>query len=311
MRRRSAVLLLVAAFLTVFLAGVTTLSAAASWTAAVQSLGATANAATASLTATGSAALVKEYKFAGAATASANLAIAPLVFANTGSSPLALTLGVANTSATALPAHLSLTLWGGSAGSCAASIPSSGTTVGTLAAPPALPAGVASVAVGASVTVCAATRLDDTVAAYQGQTVSSVLTITGRVGTNWVTTASPAAFTQRVFKVADVGTITCTENPGTLTIAGTVTLKWTPVADATSYTLHSGSLATASFRTVAPGASPVSTTVSALDLGLTGLLASVPVVVQTHDSVYGTAGAGTTISLRTALLPLLSVQCPA
>lgn len=318
----------VAVFLAVFVVSGAGGTAGAFWSVPAVPLSGTANAATASVTLAGTAGLQKEYRFTPAtpATASnANLVIAPVVFTNTGTSPLTLSAAWSG-NAGAYPALITVTYWAGASGACASTLPSSGTTAGTLAAPPALPAGVTSVAIGAAVTLCVATSLNSTVALQQGKTVSPVLTLTGRVGTNWTTSVSAPAFTQSVFRVAAPTGISCVTTPGTLTIAGYATLTWNAVtygaangvdtARAASYDLHIDSAANPSIQQVTPaaGAATVSVQVNALNLGVLGFVTSGTknVVVTTTDSVYGTTSvASATLVMRYGLLPLLSVQCPA
>ena len=309
-RSRGPLAALVAAFTIVFIAATSSAGAAAYWTATAQPLTATVTSATTSVTASQTG-LATTYRFAGAATSTQNIARGSMVFANTGTTPLTLTASLtANTAPVA--ANISIVLWDGAGQGCAQT-PSAGVTapVKLSASALPLPPTLTSVAPQSSVTVCAATTLDTTVAAQQGLSVSPVIRITGRVGTAWVTSGDSAPFVQKVYQVPNVGTITCTENPGTLTIAGTVTLSWAPVADANSYTLHLGSKATTKFRTVNQATPTVSTTIGAGDLGLTGVLSSVPVVVASEETFSGTSSPGVTVNLRTALLPLLSVRCPA
>ncbi|SDZ09839.1 hypothetical protein SAMN05216554_2383 [Herbiconiux ginsengi] len=293
-------------FVVTFLVAVTGSTAGAYWVAASVSLTSTTTGATASGTLAGTAGLTKEYKFTGAGSASTPT-IAPLVFANTGSAPLAVTLAVSGVAGTLAP-NVALTFWAGSAGACAATIPGSGTTIGTLALPPALPADFASVAIGASVTLCAATRLNTTVAVSQGQTVSPVFTLTGHVGTNWTATAPGAAFTQSVYQVPNPAPITCVDGTGLGT--GVVTLSWTAVPGATTYRIVKAS----DGSTVKASNAATSVTVNGLDLGLGSIFSpgTVAVLVQSLDSTYGTTSAGTTVNLRYSLLvTVLQVKCPA
>jgi hypothetical protein len=293
-------------FAATLLVAVTGTAAGAYWVASSVSLTSTANGATASATLTGTGALTKTYQFAGAGTASTPT-IAPLVFANTGSAPLAVTLGVFGVTGTLAP-NVVLTFWAGSAGVCAAAVPGSGTSVGTLAGPPALPATFASVAAGTSVTLCAATRLNTTVAASQGQTVSPVFTLTGRVGTNWTAPAPGAAFTQSVYRVPDPAPITCVD--GTGLSSGVVTLSWPAVSGASTYRIVKAS----DGSTVKASNAATSVTVNGLELGLGSILGpgTVPVLVQSLDSAYGTTSAGTTVNLRYSLIAtVLQVKCPA
>jgi hypothetical protein len=288
------------------LVAMTGTAAGAYWTAASVSLSSTATAARASATLSGTAGLQKEFKFTGLGTASTPT-IAPLVFANTGTAPLVVTLTVAGVISNPLAPNVALTFWAGAAGACAATIPSSGTTVGTLAAPPALPAAFGSVAAGTTVTLCAATRLSTTVALSQGQTVTPVFTLTGTVGANWTAPAPGAAFTQSVYRVPDPTPVTCVD--GTGLSSGVVTLSWPTATGATTYRVvkTDGSVVKAS-------SAARSVTVNGLELGLGSILGpgSVAVLVQSMDSTYGTTSAGTPVNLRYSLLAtVLQVKCPA
>lgn len=317
-----------AVFLAVFVISGAGGTASAFWTVPAVTMGGTATAATAAVTVSGTATLQKQYRFTAATASTANLQIAPVVFANTGSSPLTLTAAwTANTGT--LATAIAVTYWVASTpGTCAASIPSTGTTAGTLAVPPALPAGVTTVAIGSSVTLCVATVLTGATAmvTFQGQTVSPVLTLTGRVGTNWSTGGVTApAFTQSVFKVAAAGPFTCVNTAGVAGLGGYATVSWPAVSypaattgtvNAASYDLRKGSLVTDPiFHTVTPaaGATTVSVKLDAATMGILGFIGSgtIPIVVTTNDTVYGTTSvASASLGMRYALLPLLTVQCP-
>ena len=293
-------------FVATVLVAVTGSTAGAYWVASSVSLTSTANGATASGTLGGTAGLTKTYQFTGAGSASTPT-IAPLVFANTGTAPLAVTLAVSGLTGSLAP-NVVLTFWAGSAGTCAATIPGTGTSVGTLAVPPTLPAAFGSVAAGTSVTLCAATRLNTTVALSQGQTVSPVFTLTGRVGTNWTATAAGTAFTQSVYRVPDPTPVTCVD--GTGLNSGTVTLSWPAVSGATTYRI----IKTSDGSVVKASNAATSRTVNGLELGLLSVLGpgTVPVLVQSLDSTYGTTSAGTTVNLQYSLLAtVLQVKCPA
>lgn len=165
----------------------------ASW---VASAGTTTSvsAATASLTVAGTDVLGYGYQFGGAA-ANSPVNVAPIVVVNTGTAPLNYSLAVANIPATPLAGSVALALWLQVASACGSTV-AAGATIGTLASPPALPAGATSAAAGSRFTLCAATSLNATVAATSGSTVTATLTINGRVGiSNWVAAGS-GSFTQ-------------------------------------------------------------------------------------------------------------------
>lgn len=126
---------------------------------------------------------------AGAYTSSALTRIAPLTLANTGGAPLSLAVTATNTNAS-LAGQIRLQLWVRTGGTCGTTVPGSGVTTGTLAAPPALPTGATTLANGSNVVVCAATTFIGTYATYSGQSNTATLTLTGTVGTAWSSTAS-------------------------------------------------------------------------------------------------------------------------
>ncbi|GAA2237417.1 hypothetical protein N1031_11500 [Herbiconiux moechotypicola] len=297
----------VLAFVAVFAIGVSGWAAHASWTAATVSSGtATANAATASVSATGTAALTTTYQVPVVSPGTSATRIAPISFTNTGTAPLTLTMAIANTNST-LAANITLTLW--SQASCGTTIPSSGTVAGTLNAPPSLPSGAASVAVGATATLCVATTLATTTAASQGQTVTATLTLTGRVGTNWVATSTAPTLTQSVYRVADPTPITCVD--GTGLNVGTVTLSWPQVTNASQYRVVKPgppvTIVKAAFTPANPAAPSV--TVNGTEAGILSL-GTIPVLVQSIDATYGTMSAGTQVNLRAVVVSLLGLRCP-
>jgi len=263
----------------------------------------TVSAATVSFTAVGSGSLAGEYKFAGAAPGGAK--VRSVVLTNTGQSPLIYSLAVANTGSATLPANVSLTLWPMS-GSCTTT-PGSGSTAGTLAAPPAMPTAVASAAVGASaVTLCMMTRLTTTVALAQGQSVTATPTFTGTVGTStWKTSVSDVAFTQTVYRVANVTGSTCTTTPPAL-VNGYATLNWTTVAGVTYKVVDAGN----------GGAINPSTPPQRLDaVQLSGSAAgtTTTVTIFAMESTYGTTSTGVPLQMTSQLgvagLLLASVTC--
>jgi hypothetical protein len=137
--------------------------------------------------------------------ASTGPVIGPLTISNTGGAPLGLALTASSTNS-GLSGAISLRLWLQSGGSCGAAVPSSGVTTGTLAAPPALPAGATNANAGASVVVCAATAFTGNYASYAGQSAIVTFTVTGSVGANWRPTAT-AAITQ---SLAQPSAVSCT-----------------------------------------------------------------------------------------------------
>jgi len=287
----------------VFLVFAGTGLASAAWFVSASSSG-TVSAATVSFTAVGTGSLTTEYKFAGAAPGGAT--VRSVVLTNTGQSPLNYSLTVANTGSATLPANVSLTLWLMS-GSCGTT-PGTGNTAGTVAAPPAMPAGVTSAAVGASaVTLCMMTRLTTTVALAQGQSVTSTPTFTGTVGTStWKASVLDAAFTQTVYRVANVTGATCTTTPPAL-LNGYATLNWTTVAGVTYKLVDSGN----------GGSINPSTPPQRLDaIQLSGSPSGTTTIVTIYamESTYGTTSSGVSFQLTSQLgvigVLLASVTCP-
>ncbi len=162
--------------------------ATASWVTST-SISGTVTAATTSATISGTTALDYTYQFGGAASTSPVI-IKPILVSNTGTAPLNYTLGVSNVSASNFASSVKLSLWLQVAGACGTAVPG-GATMGTLAAPPALPSGAASGAASSSFTLCAATSLNTTVAATTGFTVTSTVSLNGQVGaSSWVASVS-------------------------------------------------------------------------------------------------------------------------
>jgi len=143
--------------------------------------------------------------------ASTGPVIGPLTISNTGGAPLGLALTASSTNS-GLSGAISLRLWLQSGGSCGTAVPSSGVTTGTLAAPPALPAGATNANPGSSVVVCAATAFTGSYASYAGQSATVTFTVTGSVGTDWRPTAS-VNITQ---SLAQNSNLTCTAQAGNL-----------------------------------------------------------------------------------------------
>jgi hypothetical protein len=223
-----------------------------------------------------------------------------LTYANTGTAPLALTLAVAVSApgSASLPGNIAVTLWSAStAAQCGSTVPATGTTAGTLSAPPGLPSAFAAVPGGTSIALCVALQLIGTTANSQGQALTATFTLTGTVGTNWTASAS-SVIAQNVYRVPTPGTVTCSGS-------GTISLNFTPVAGATSYRLLRTGTTTTELKTFT--APPVTLTASELPL-LT--LGSVPLAVQAVDGTYGTSSGNSAITVRAAiLLTLLGLTC--
>ena len=183
----------------------------------------TAGSTDAAVTLTGNTALTTTYT-----STSTGPVIAPLTLTNTGGAPLALAVTAANTNA-ALAGQIALRYWVRVGSNCGTTIPTSGVTVGTLAAPPALPSGATPLASGANVVVCAATTFTGTFASYAGQTTTATLTLTGTVGSAWSATAT-GAFTQNLSNAAPA--FTCVNS------TGSVTISWANTATANTGTIY-------------------------------------------------------------------------
>jgi len=278
--------------------------ATAAWFVSVSTLG-TVNAATVSFTAVGTGSLGTEYKFATTVTAPAGAVTRAVVLTNTGQSPLTYSLTMANAGSATLPANVSLTLWLMS-GTCGTT-PSAGSTAGTLAAPPAMPVGVASAAVGApAVTLCMMTKLTTTVAASQGQSVTSTPTFTGTVGSSsWKSSVTDATFTQTVYQVANVTGASCATTPSTL-VNGYATLTWTTVTGVTYKVVDSGN-----GGAINPSTPPQR--IDAFQLSGSPSGGQTIIIINAMESTYGTTSTGVPIKVTSQLgvagLLLASVTC--
>lgn len=301
--RRLAVIAGLCAFLV--LAGPAVANAA--WTAAT-SAGSSVTVATVDMTVTGHSALSTQYKFAGAATNSPVI-IKPLPVTNTGTSPLNLALTVGGVSGNTLAPLVKVTLWKSAGTTCAATIPGTGTTVGTLADLPALPTGSTTAAEGTAFTLCVATSLNDTVATAQGLTVTPTFTVTGTVGTSPWTTFAAGAFTQSVYKMVDATALTCTEVSSVL-ISQTVTLAWTaPTGTGTTGTVTYRVVNADTNTVIRSGITATNTSIAYDDLSA----ATTNLLIQADESQYGTTSVGLPITVTRSLSLVLfgkTVSCP-
>jgi len=197
-------------------------SAEAYW-AASASATATVRAADPSVQLAGTAGLTTTYT-----STSTGPVIAPLTLTATGSVPLQLSLASSSTNA-ALTGAIRLRTWVRVGTGCGASIPPSGVTTSTLAAPQ-LPAGATSLTGPASVVVCAATDVASGYTTYAGQATTVTLTLTGQVaGTTWAGTAN-GSFTQTLS--ASAPSFSCT------TVTGQVTISWANTPTANTGTIY-------------------------------------------------------------------------
>ena len=289
-RRRPLGRVSIALGLTVFISLVGTTFATATWTAPASTLTGTAMSATPLVKFTQTAALTTEYKFAvGSASPSV---VKPLVVENAGTTPLDYTLTITGVSPNDLAPKVVLSLWKSAGATCAATIPSVGTAVGQatvnrLNVAPVLPAGTTSAPRGTTFTLCAATSLTGTVAASQGLTVTPVLTMTGRVGTNWSSAVVAPAFTQNVYRVGDPGNVTCTTKDPTLSSAGTATLTWAAAA---------GTAVNYRIVRVADGATWSNLTTAGATLTYNDVT-STAFLVQSTETAFGTTSIGVPVTV--------------
>ncbi|MCR2815520.1 hypothetical protein [Microbacterium jiangjiandongii] len=181
--------------------------AVAAWSASA-SLTATASAATPATTIAQGGALTTTYQYTGTSSTAVS---GSLSIKNTGGTPLSYSLATDLTGSPALAQKTTLALW---TGNCAGAVPADAVKT-TLANPaPALPAAARSLASGASVVVCVATRIEGRDSAtsnamLQGQSVTAAFRVTGAVGTSWTATATTGTVTQSVYQLAAAGAVTC------------------------------------------------------------------------------------------------------
>lgn len=257
-------------------------AAVATWTAAT-SVSATASSAAAKTTLTQAGSLTTTYAYAGS---TSNTVGGSLILANTGTTPLSYTLAtlLAAGSSSALAQKTTLWLW---TGACGTTIPASGVVTTTLANPaPMLPGAAQTLAAGASVTVCVATRItgsdpSSSNAALQGQSVTATFTATGAVGANWKATASASPLTQSVYRLGAIGAVTCTDT----FFRTSVTLRWNNPANAApgaavTYRVYD----VASNREVGTSTTN-SLTISARDINPKGMY---QFTIEARESAYGT-----------------------
>ena len=285
--------------LTLFLVLAGTAIASAVWTAATSTTG-TVSAAATSLTIAGTNSLTTQYKFAGAASNSPTI-VRTTVVANTGTAPLSYTLSVSGVTGNALAPQVTLTLWT-MAGTCLAG-PGAGSTTGTLAVPPPLPSAALSAAPGVIFTLCASTRLNSTIPASQGMSVTPTLTITGTVGSNWTASTSDAAFTQSVYQMINPSSLVCAQGPGKR-----ATLSWTAP-------INTGSTGAVTYRVVDAANNSIvlvpfqsATTATIYAANLNG--ATENLLVQAKEGLYGSTSVGIPITLGQTGGPSSSVTCP-
>jgi hypothetical protein len=281
-------------------------TAAASWSATA-SLSATASSTTVSTALAQSGQLNTTYRYSGS---SSTAATGALTITNNGGAPLAYALSNQVTGSGTLAQKTALILW---TGTCGATIPTTGTVFTTLAdRAPVLPAAAQSLAPGASVTVCVATRVSgtdatSTNAALQGQSVSAAFAVTGAVGTSWTTTASTAAITQSVYRLAAPTNVSCA-NSGRSAV-----LSWSAPANRTAgspvtYRVYD----TASGADVATVTSSNATASVSLDAYSVGRNGTYTLGIEAKEGTSGTtAPVSTTVSVvgTTIFFIFPSLEC--
>jgi hypothetical protein len=190
------------AALVVLIVGTGTLAGHAYWTTtATAPLAATT--ATVSTTATGAASLATKYQNGITAVNGSGQSVAvvagvlnrtaAVTVANTGKAPLTYSLAVTG-GTSSYNGGIALQVWKQLSSSCA-TVPSSGVGTGTLAAPPAIAAASATLALSTSAVFCLRTSVTGVSAAATLTTTPSIAFV-GAVGTNWTARSTATAFTQ-------------------------------------------------------------------------------------------------------------------
>ncbi|NLP82818.1 hypothetical protein HF576_03070 [Microbacterium sp. CFH 90308] len=256
-------------------------AAVAGWTASA-SVSASASSTTIATAIEQTGALSTSYRYAGT---TSTAAAGQLTIRNNGGAPLSYSLTSSVTGHATLAQKTMLRLW---TGMCGATAPL-GAVITTLAdAAPALPAAARTLAPGASVVVCVSTQVEGASnASLQGQSVTATFGVKGAVGTSWTTSATTAAVTQSVYRLAAAGTPMCAPVPFT----NDVRLTWSaPLNRADAASLSYRVYDTASGATVATvnsAGSTVSTVLSGHAISSNGRHA---LAVEARE----TTGSGTT-----------------
>lgn len=304
MIRRRSIAAIAAVATVMLLAGGGT--AAAYWNASV-SMSATASSTTVATAVAQSGELNTTYRYSGSTSTTATGA---LTITNSGGAPLTYTLANQVTGSATLAQKTALILW---TGTCGATIPTTGAVSTTLAdRAPALPAAARSLAPGATVTVCVATRVSgtdaaSTNAALQGQTVTTSFAVTGAVGTSWTTTASTAAITQSVYRLEAPTNVTCADG------YRSAVLSWNapanrPAGAAVTYRVYD----TATGATVGSVSSANATASITLDGYSLGRNGTYTLAIEAKDGVSGTTAPVSTaipVLRTTKLLFFPSLEC--
>jgi hypothetical protein len=167
--------------LVVFLVLIGSGAAQATWTALSSALSAKVSTGQPSVAFGDAGTLNRTYGFTTGSTSTIN--IQSVTISDNGTTPFTSYALTSTTSNATYGQKILLWIWSPTTTGCGSTV--SGTP-GTLAVPPTLPA-AASVggAVSSVLTLCMATQLNTSVILTAGQTVTTALTITGRIGTNW------------------------------------------------------------------------------------------------------------------------------
>ncbi|MCR2800379.1 hypothetical protein QNO21_14700 [Microbacterium sp. zg-Y818] len=255
-------------------------AAVAGWSADA-ALTATAASAAPATTIAQTGSLATSYQYTGSSSGAVS---GQLTIANTGGTPLSYTLASDVTGSSALAQKTALNLW---TGTCSTTVPASAIKT-TLADPaPALPATARTLAPGAQVVVCVATRIDgSTNAALQGQSITAAFRVIGAVGTSWTATATTTAVTQSVYQLAAAGAVTCTN---VKVVFDFVRLSWAAPAnrparaDVTYEVVDTASGTTVA--TVKSSAGTASVLVEGKDLDANGVYSF---AIRAKEAAYGT-----------------------
>lgn len=276
--------------------------ASAAWIASA-SVSASASSTTIATTLAQTGALSTTYRYSGTASTAAS---GQLTITNTGGAPLSYALANQVGGSAALAQKTTLRLW---TGACGATAPADAVTTSLANTAPALPAAARSLAAGASVTVCVSTQVEGASnESLQGQSATATFRVTGAVGTSWTTSATAAAVTQSVYRLAAAGTPTCSAES-----ASTVRLTWTAPTNRAdtapvSYRVYDSASGT-TFATVASANANVSIVFSGHMIGSNG---TYRLAIEAKETTGGATTAPASATVRvirsTSLLDLLQLS---
>lgn len=164
-----------------------------------------------------------------------------LTLHNTSSVPVTYNLKLGRNTGTLTATEIQLVLWEREGTACPTTIPATGTTTGTLADPPPVPAAIRTGQPGSTTALCAATRFTGTLFGSADRSLTATLGLIGRLtDTNWRATAEDGALTQTIAPAPDTVTnLQCNNQDALLGLLGSgIRLTWTPAAGATKYTVR-------------------------------------------------------------------------